>query len=1182
MTRRHHTIIAGAAFALGVGLQSLCTAAEPFTVALVPDTQFYSASSALITNFVNQTQWIVDNRVSNNIVMVSHVGDVVNNGGDLTQWSRADAAMDILDTDTNLAYGVVLGNHDYAGGATPDDDASNFISTFGAARCAGRSWCGSASPDGRNQYHTFHAGGRDYLHLLIEYWGASAANSNAAEVVDWAQDVLDDHPTTPTILSTHEYLSSGGGRTAPGDDIFNALVRANPQVFMVLCGHWHGEAHPVAQNDEGQDVFQILANFQSDPNGGDGWMTLLEFDEDNHVINATTYSPSLDQYETDANSQYALSMNFSNRFDFGSGPLMGAPSVSAFADDGAEVQCRVLNADADAVTLVWAETDQGASSVSAWTAAESGGMYAFGGATNGAVPSRALTGLDGDTRYSFRFMATAGADEDWSAEGSFATGLAALSAPPDLAGADVYGTRVDLSWTDSYSTETGFVIQRSTDSTFSVVDAYAVGADRTTYSDQGVATNSTYHYRIAAEGSTGPGPLSSGIVVTTTSGAPSLIGHWKFDEGAGTTAADSSINSNTATSGSGTWVAGKAGQAFDNPRFTLADSSDLNRTGAVPVTVSVWVKPHAAHGNTCFAGFEGTGSSGDIYALKTSSDKIQFYPSGITTPSTLMTYSDSGSNWVHMVGVHDPDANTSTIYIDGASVATGGAGAIPTRANVEFTMGKYWNASYTFNGVLDDVQVYDKALSVAEVLELLSNPGYALGDAPAVPPEVISTDPVDGATVGPPAPASLTIAFDRAIATNTTGAITLTNLTAHTADIIPVGSTELGISVATLTITPLDAIADSSDYAVLIDTNAIMSASSGAFFAGYTEPTNWNFTTVISDTTAPDLVPPFSPVNGATGVSPAADLVVTFDEPVQAGSGDIVITNLTDGTATTIAVTDSSQVTVVSDTNLTINPTANLLHSKRYAVLIDTNGVMDASGNCFAGIGSTATWRFTIRDAGLIGHWTFDEGAGTTAADSSLNANTATTTSGTWIPGKAGQAFDHPRFTLADSSELYTEVGAAPFTISLWAKAGSASSGCLAGFEGYGSGGDIYSLKIVSDKITLPPTTTTTPDTLMNYSGSGSNWVHIVGVNDPDANKSYIYIDGVEETSGSVASIPTRTTVEFTMGIYWTANYPYNGALDDVQVYDKALSAADVLYLFNNPGYALGGAPPAGTVLILR
>ena len=654
-----------------------------------------------------------------------------------------------------------------------------------------------------------------------------------------------------------------------------------------------------------------------------------------------------------------------------------------------------------------------------------------------------------------------------------------------------------------------------------------------------------------------------------------LIGHWKFDEGSGTTAADSSTNANTATDAAPSWIAGVSGSAVDDPRFKLADSSDLYLDGSVPFTISLWARTDLSAGGGAFVGFEGYGSGGDIYAFKMSSGKPQLTPSGTTTPDTLYNYSSAGANWVHIVGVHEPGVN-SRIYVDGAQVASGGAGSIPTRTTIEFTMGIYWTDNYGYTGEMDDVQVYDVALSAADVLELYENPGYALGDAPEVPPVVVSVDPADNATV--PTPASLTITFDDDITNDVAGSITLTNLSTGATDVMD--ASELAFVDDVLTITPDPVLANGTPYAVLIDTNAIKSVDNGLHFAGYTTATNWNFTTTNPDSTKPGLVPPFYPADGATGVSVGASLVAVFDEPIAKGTGNIVITNLTDGVATIIAVTDA-QVTIDSTTNLIINPTANLLKSKSYAVLIAADAIKDdPAGNFFVGITDTNTWNFATRDRGLIGHWTFDEGSGTTAADSSINSNTATTASGSWIAGKAGQAFDDPRFTLADSSELYTEVGAAPFTISLWAKADAASGGCLAGFEGTGSNGDIYSLKVVSDKITLPPASTATPDTLMTYSDSGANWVHIVGVNEPGVN-SRIYIDGVEKVTGSVASIPAKTSIEFTMGKYWNSgSYTYNGALDDVQVYDKALSAADVLELYENPGYALGDAPEVAPVVV--
>lgn len=74
----------------------------------MPDTQFYTTSESGSVYFADQTQWIVDHLVTKNIRMVSHVGDVVNDGGSADQWSRANAAMNILDTVPELPYGVVL------------------------------------------------------------------------------------------------------------------------------------------------------------------------------------------------------------------------------------------------------------------------------------------------------------------------------------------------------------------------------------------------------------------------------------------------------------------------------------------------------------------------------------------------------------------------------------------------------------------------------------------------------------------------------------------------------------------------------------------------------------------------------------------------------------------------------------------------------------------------------------------------------------------------------------------------------------------------------------------------------------------------------------------------------------------------------------------------------------------
>jgi large repetitive protein len=657
-----------------------------------------------------------------------------------------------------------------------------------------------------------------------------------------------------------------------------------------------------------------------------------------------------------------------------------------------------------------------------------------------------------------------------------------------------------------------------------------------------------------------------------TTVAPGLIGHWKFDEGAGTTAADSSGNGNTATDSGAGWVTGVASNAVDDPRFSLADSSDLILSGSVPFTISFWIKPpDDSQSFTCYAGFEGTGGqANDSYAIKCNgSDSPQLTPSGTTAPDTIWNYSDSGANWVHVVGVHEPGVN-SRMYIDGAQVATGSAGSIPSPANHDFTIGSYPGGGYGLDAAMDDVQVYEIALSDADVLELYENPGYALGDAPVVPPAVVSVDPADNATVA--TPASLTITFDADITNDVAGSITVTNLSSGATDVM--GASELAFNAAVLTITPDPALANGTPYAVLIDTNAIKSIDNGLHFAGYTTGTNWNFTTTNPDTTKPGLIPPFSPADGATDVAVGASLVAVFDEPIAKGTGNIVLTNLTDGLATTIPVTDG-QVTIDNDTNLTINPSGGLAKGKDYAVLIDNNVVKDGADNFFDGISDTNTWNFRTLAPGLIGHWKFDEGSGTTAADSSGNDNTATDTGASWVTGVASNAVDDPRFSLADSTDLILS-GSVPFTISFWIKPPDSTQNftCYAGFEGTGAqANDSYAIKCNgTDSPQLTPSGTTAPDTIWNYSDSGANWVHVVGVHEPGVN-SRLYIDGASVATGSAGAIPNPANHDFTVGSYPGGSWGLDASMDDVQVYDKALSDADVLELYNNPGYALGDAP---------
>ena len=310
-------------FMLGAG-----AIAEPFKIAVLPDTQLYCQDYP--QTFIEQTQWVVDNAAAENIAFLSHLGDIVNRGDDPNQWYNADQAMDILDG--NIPYSICLGNHDLYVGAEKNDGSEYYVKYFSHARYANYSWYGGSSRNGFSHYQVFQANGRDFLHLNLEYMPD-------AEILLWAQRVLDAHPDMPTIYSTHAYIGDEAYVTGPEDPNYNTfwnspstdtianisgegqwkrLIANNDQIFMVLCGHSSssdGAGIQITKNIFGNDVFQTCQDYQAHDNGGDGWMRLYEFDESANEIKVKTYSPKLDQYMTDPQNEFALSIDFAARFN---------------------------------------------------------------------------------------------------------------------------------------------------------------------------------------------------------------------------------------------------------------------------------------------------------------------------------------------------------------------------------------------------------------------------------------------------------------------------------------------------------------------------------------------------------------------------------------------------------------------------------------------------------------------------------------------------------------------------------------------------------------------------------------------------------------------------------------------------------------------------------------------------
>ncbi len=274
-------------------------APEDFTLAVLPDTQKYTLTDAANLFFRAQTQWIKDNVTARNIRFVTHEGDISDDPDTWDFWVRADTSMSVLDG--VVPYGMATGNHDLPGTYGTITYYNDF---FPYSRYAANPWYGGHYPADGNEsnFQRITAGGEDWIFLHIR-------NEPAADVIAWADAVLEAHRDRKAVVTTHSYMDSSGTRTAAGTTIWNGLVVPNDNVFFVLCGHLSEEA---LRTDYVGDraVHQILADYQARTNGGDGWLRTMHFSPARGQAFVETYSPTQNGgaglYEIDPSSQFAL------------------------------------------------------------------------------------------------------------------------------------------------------------------------------------------------------------------------------------------------------------------------------------------------------------------------------------------------------------------------------------------------------------------------------------------------------------------------------------------------------------------------------------------------------------------------------------------------------------------------------------------------------------------------------------------------------------------------------------------------------------------------------------------------------------------------------------------------------------------------------------------------------------
>ena len=243
-----------------------------------------------------------------------------------------------------------------------------------------------------------------------------------------------------------------------------------------------------------------------------------------------------------------------------------------------------------------------------------------------------------------------------------------------------------------------------------------------------------------------------------TQAQASLLAHWKFDETSGTTAADSSGNGNTGTltnmPGS-EWTTGKVGGglAFDGVDDYVLTSAIIGPTGTSARTVAMWFATTTS--NQAMLQYGGGSFGGNFRMRLDGNDGIlTFDPSHAN--KKLLSPSVNDGAWHHMAitwagGGNGLDDSTITFFVDGIEYADGTyTGTGSTTTDGTFSVFRPWYTISTdtnhatsvigaaqsaddvsnvfdhWQGVIDEVRIYDSALTAAQIQALVPEPSTAL------------------------------------------------------------------------------------------------------------------------------------------------------------------------------------------------------------------------------------------------------------------------------------------------------------------------------------------------------------------------------------------------------------------------------------------------------------------------
>jgi Concanavalin A-like lectin/glucanases superfamily/PA14 domain/Glycosyl hydrolases family 2, sugar binding domain/Glycosyl hydrolases family 2, TIM barrel domain/Glycosyl hydrolases family 2 len=204
-------------------------------------------------------------------------------------------------------------------------------------------------------------------------------------------------------------------------------------------------------------------------------------------------------------------------------------------------------------------------------------------------------------------------------------------------------------------------------------------------------------------------------------GTPGLtgIGFWPLDEGSGTVAHDAAGGHDASLVGGVGWTTGHTGAALQfSGGYADTGASLLDTTGNY--SVAAWVKLDSLGNFATAVSQDGAGASGFFLQYSGADNRFAF---STLAGRALAPAPPEPGRWYHLVGVYDAAAGQLKLYVDGALAGTF-AQRCPDAATGHTVIGRAQfggNQVDFWRGAVDQVHVYDRALSDAEVHDLYAS-----------------------------------------------------------------------------------------------------------------------------------------------------------------------------------------------------------------------------------------------------------------------------------------------------------------------------------------------------------------------------------------------------------------------------------------------------------------------------